>query len=199
MKSRLRHGENARQRQLDRVAKVLAGKTIEKMLLDTTNEEGVFMHSPTIFLEDGSFIRFVVEEHPDGGEYGIEPVLVNEPMNRTNKLQKGDCSECASTGIVVVGGIIEACKRCDRLESNTGAISALRNLLARHGAHGNRSMCVEAPPTFDVPADAGMGIAGRHTARSIAAALNALPGSTGNHVPLPGGHGIVVFAKKRAR
>jgi hypothetical protein len=29
------------------------------------------MHAPRIFLDDGSHLYFVVEEHPDGGEYGV--------------------------------------------------------------------------------------------------------------------------------
>lgn len=33
------------------------------------------MHSPTIVLDDGTKVRFVVEEHPDGGEYGVDIVL----------------------------------------------------------------------------------------------------------------------------
>ena len=29
------------------------------------------MHDPTIKLDDGSFLRFMAEENPSGGEYGV--------------------------------------------------------------------------------------------------------------------------------
>ena len=57
-------------------AKRLIGRTIVAVDLDATWEgEGLHrrrMHSPRVFLDDGSQLYFVVEEHPDGGEYGVD-------------------------------------------------------------------------------------------------------------------------------
>lgn len=58
--------------------KTVIGRTIVAIELDATWEgEGRWrrrMHRPTIILDDGSALRFVVEEHPDGGEYGVDIV-----------------------------------------------------------------------------------------------------------------------------
>ena len=32
------------------------------------------MHDPVIYLDDGSSIAFLVEEHPEGAEYGVNIV-----------------------------------------------------------------------------------------------------------------------------
>lgn len=32
------------------------------------------MHDPEIVLDDGTVLRFVVEENPDGGEYGVKVI-----------------------------------------------------------------------------------------------------------------------------
>lgn len=59
-------------------AKRLIGRTIAAIDLDASWEgEGrnrVLMHAPTITLDDGTTLRFVVEEHPEGGEYGVDIV-----------------------------------------------------------------------------------------------------------------------------
>jgi hypothetical protein len=43
------------------------------------------MHDPRITLDDGSTLRFVVEEHPEGAEYGVNIVRHNAPSRRKEK------------------------------------------------------------------------------------------------------------------
>lgn len=48
----------------------------------------VWMHDPTITLDDGSRLRFVVEEHPIGADYGVSivrrpPPIVRRPPPKT--------------------------------------------------------------------------------------------------------------------
>lgn len=66
-------------------AKRLVGRKIVAVDLDPSWEgtglNRVLMHNPTIRLDDGSYLRFVVEENPDGGEYGVD--IVRERGDRT--------------------------------------------------------------------------------------------------------------------
>lgn len=68
-------------------AKRLVGRTIVAVDLDADwageGHSRVLMHDPTITLDDGSRLRFVVEEAPDGGEYGVD--LVHAGGRRTPK------------------------------------------------------------------------------------------------------------------
>ena len=63
-----------------RIQKALVGRTIVKAEPNTSWEgEGsnrVRMHNWELTLDNGRMVRFMVEEHPDGAEYGIDIVLV---------------------------------------------------------------------------------------------------------------------------
>jgi hypothetical protein len=67
-------------------AKKLVGRTIVDVDMDEGWEgdgpQRVRMHSPTVTLDDGSLLRFVVEEHPEGGEYGVDIVRVPAPKKK---------------------------------------------------------------------------------------------------------------------
>lgn len=62
-------------------AKKLVGRRITEVRMNGAWEGGggggygrVYMHNPVIVLDDGTELVFVVEEHPDGGEYGVDIV-----------------------------------------------------------------------------------------------------------------------------
>lgn len=61
-------------------AKRLIGRTIVAVDLNATweSEEGSkhrrLMHDPVFTLDDGSRLSFVVQEHPEGAEYGVCPI-----------------------------------------------------------------------------------------------------------------------------
>ena len=61
-----------------REAKRLVGRTIVAVELNGSwkGERRLrsYMHAPVITLDDGTFLRFTVEEHPEGGEYGVNIV-----------------------------------------------------------------------------------------------------------------------------
>ena len=69
-------------------AQRLVGRTIVAVELNATWETDigshtrVKMHDPTITLDDGSRLRFVVEEHPSGDGYGVHPVHVRPKGRR---------------------------------------------------------------------------------------------------------------------
>lgn len=68
----------------------LVGRTIVKVDLDPSWESAEGggnrrrMHSPRFTLDDGAVLFFVVEEHPEGGEYGVD-VGRNERTRRDIK------------------------------------------------------------------------------------------------------------------
>ena len=64
--------------------KSLVGRTIVKVELNRRTVEGIQMTDPTIWLDDGTSLRFLAEESPDGGEYGIAMV-----RRRAPKMKKG--------------------------------------------------------------------------------------------------------------
>ena len=66
--------EQQKDRQL---AKQLVGRTIVRAEPNSgvdEKSESDWMHDWVLTLDDGSQLAFVVEEHPDGGEYGIQIV-----------------------------------------------------------------------------------------------------------------------------
>ena len=78
--------DKAAERQKDRkLAKQLVGRTIVKAepcggISDANADEVVqtWMHNWVLTLDDGSQLALVVEEHPDGGEYGVD-IVRREP------------------------------------------------------------------------------------------------------------------------
>lgn len=67
-------------------AKRLIGRKIVAVDLQGTWETDLYgggrryMHDPRITLDDGSVLRFVVEEHPAGSPYGVD--IVRERAER---------------------------------------------------------------------------------------------------------------------
>lgn len=54
--------------------KRLVGRKIVKVDLNPQTIQGVKLTSPVLTLDDGTALRFVAEESPDGGEYGVAMV-----------------------------------------------------------------------------------------------------------------------------
>lgn len=80
-------------------AKALVGRTIVAVDLNASWQgEGldrVRMHNPTIHLDDGTAIRFLVEEHPEGAEYGVDLVRTKRAMKPCGH---GPNEGCAAPG-----------------------------------------------------------------------------------------------------
>ncbi len=75
--------DQTREQKRDAVlVKQLVGRTIVKVEPNGSVEgEGgcaCWMHAWKLTLDDGAVLGFVVEEHPDGGEYGVD-IVRNKP------------------------------------------------------------------------------------------------------------------------
>ena len=69
-------------------ARGLRGKTIRCVRLNTTRVKyedgspGGTMHEPEIVLTDGTVIRFMAQENPGGGDYGVDIIWPGRPYRK---------------------------------------------------------------------------------------------------------------------
>lgn len=59
---------------------VINQKIVKVKLNSYFDGDGQRMYSPTIILSNGFRLRFVVQEDFDGGDYGIEPIVIPPSM-----------------------------------------------------------------------------------------------------------------------
>lgn len=71
------------------IRKAIVGRTIIGAAPNTSWEgEGIHrtqMHDWTITLDNGRMLRFLVEEHPDGADHGVDIVLVRMRPQRSKQ------------------------------------------------------------------------------------------------------------------
>lgn len=74
----------------------LKGRTIVRLELHARRIRNgragtITMTDPEIYLDDGSILRFTVQEHPDGGDYGVQLIRSTPAARRRYQFAAAAC------------------------------------------------------------------------------------------------------------